>query len=262
MHPTEVRTRRFRRPLALWMASSLALAGCGEAVTETPGPAEVQSQEAAAVADRRIIVYSTTSAQLYMEDASGTTRLVAQRTGKPVVSPDGKKVAYAKLPDTWNVGDPVVRAELHVLDLSGRATRLTSGHDDTEPVWTPDGKNLLFQSTARTGVGSLWKVKVAGSGLDQVTNEESDKTDPTYIPNPVSSTEVQWAPTERRIIVYSTTSLTNGEVRVIGFDHLLNVEWAYSLGEGYSARWTDAGTVAFSQQLSDGQVKTVEVSVE
>ncbi|WP_240359045.1 TolB family protein [Pyxidicoccus trucidator] len=249
------------------MASSLVMAGCGEPAAEAsasvdPYASESQSLDEGVANERRIIVYQTTSLQLYTVDKKGKDVLLAQRSGVPMVSPDGRQVAYAKLPDTWNAGDPVEHAELHVFDSkSGKSERLTRGHDDAEPIWTPDGRNLLFQSTRRTGMASLWKVRVGGNGLEQVTNEGLVRNAAGYIPNPVSSTEAQWAPTERRIIVYSTTSLTNGDVRVIDFDRQLDVEKSYSLGQGYSPRWTEQGTVVFSQN-NGGQVTFVEVSVD
>lgn len=143
MHPTEVRARFSRRTLALWMASSLVMAGCGEPAAEAsvePYASESQSLDEGATNERRIIVYQTTSLQLYTVDKKGREVLLAQRSGVPMVSPDGTSVAYAKLPDTWNAGDPVEHAELHVFDSkSGKSERLTSGHDDAEPIWTPDG---------------------------------------------------------------------------------------------------------------------------
>ncbi|MFP2907471.1 hypothetical protein ACLESD_20960 [Pyxidicoccus sp. 3LFB2] len=251
------------------MASSLALAGCGEPGTEAPvsAPHASESQslrdgaDEESASERRIVVYQTTSLQLYTVDRKGNPQLVAERSGTPVVSPDGDKVAYAKLPDTWNAGDPVVQADLYVLDSSGRSTRLTQGQDDTEPVWTPDGGSLLFQSTRRSGMASLWKVRASGSGLDQVTNEDVVRNSPSYIPNPASSSTVQWAPAGRRIVVYSTTSLTNGEVRVIAFDRALNVQQSFSLGLGYAPQWTEHGTVVFTQNIA-GQTYSVEVGVD
>jgi TolB protein len=272
MHPTEVRSRLSRRTVALlWMASSLAFAGCGEAGgAEASGGAEPYATESQRLdesgdegvsSDRRIIVYQTPSLQLYAVDKKGRTELLAERSGAPVLSPDGRQVAYAKLPDSWQAGNPVTRAELHVYDTrSGHSERVTRGNDDTEPVWTPDGRSLLFQSTKRSGMASLWKVKETGIDLEQVTNENCTGSSPAYIPNPLSSETVEWD-ADRRIIVYSTTSLTNGDVRVIRFDRALNVEAAYSLGVGYAPKWTDHGTVVFQRNVN-GQVVTIEVSVD
>lgn len=269
MHPTEVRSRFSRGAVALWMASSLALAGCGGAEASDSGEsylAESQQQldatgDESATNERRIIVYQTQSLQLYWVDAKGNPRLIAQRTGAPVISPDGRQVAYAKLPDSYKTGDAVTRADLYVLDgRTGRSTQLTRGYDDTEPVWAPDSNSLLFQSAQRTGVPSLWKVRDSGSCIEQLTNVGIVRSSPTtVVPNPLSSDTVDWD-FDRRIIVYSTTSLTNGEVRVIEFDRTLNAVAAYSLGSGYGAKWTTPGTVAFSRD-EDGHTITMEIKV-
>lgn len=273
MHPTEIQRRLTRKSLALWMASSLALVGCGEAVAEAPVSAEpgavesqrleVSSADPGAVADRRLIVYQTSSLALYAVDEKGRTRLLAERSGAPVISPDGRQVAYSKLPDSYRAGDPVEAAELHVLNVrAGHVQRVTRGYDDTEPIWTPDGRSLLFQSTRRSGRPALWKVRENGTGLGQVTNHEARTGAASYIPNPASSGTAQWSPDlQRRLIVYGTTSATNGEVRVIDFSRLLEVEAAYSLGEGHSPRWTEHGTVVYARNEGD-QVVYVEVGVE
>ena len=256
----------------MWMASSLALAGCGEAVEpEASMPAEPFASESQRLEtpgeegpeeQRRIIVYQTTSLQVVAVDESGTETVLAQRAGPLEYSPDGGRVAFAKLPDSWDPGEPVVSAELYVANLrSGRVAQVTRGYDDTEPLWTPDGQSLLFQSSRRSGVASLWKVRGSGVALDQVTNEGGTRGGSEYVPNPASSNTVQWAPTERRIIVYSTTSLTNGDVRVIDFNRALDVRATYSLGEGHSPRWTEQGTVVFARNEGE-KVIYIEVSVD
>ena len=258
----------------MWMASSLALAGCGEpGGTEGQGAAEpyavesrqlnASSSDEALVAERRLIVYQTTSLTLYAVASDGSTRMLAQRSGAPVMSPDGRQVAYSKLPDTYKAGDPVVRADLHVFDLkSGLVQQVTRGYDDVEPVWTPEGRSLLFQSTLRSGTPSLWAVRENGTGLHQLTNGAQVQVEgASLVPNPASSGTVQWSPdNQRRLIVYSTTSLTNGDVRVIDFSRSLEVQSAYSLGMGHSPRWTENGTVVFARNEGE-KVIYIEVSV-
>jgi Tol biopolymer transport system component/imidazolonepropionase-like amidohydrolase len=62
---------------------------------------------------------------------------------RPMVSPDGTKVAFAALGDLW------------VMEIGSRPTRIT--HDrfiDADPAWSPDGGQLVF-STDRAAVGNL-----------------------------------------------------------------------------------------------------------
>lgn len=269
MHPTDVRCRSPRKNLAMWMASSLLLAACGgaEAHADAASPgvaAQSLVEPSSESADRRIIVYQTTSLQLMRMDDQGTAHVVAQRTGAPEVSPEGGRAAYAKLPDGYREGDAVLSSELYVLNAgSGRAERVTQGFDDIEPVWTPDGRNLLFQSTRRSGVPALWRVKENGKDLKQLTNAGISQFSSAYIPNPALGSTVEWD-ADRRIIVYTTTSLRqgeDGEVRVITFDRNYDVASAYSLGKGFGPVWTARGTVVYSRN-EGGRVLSVEVRVK
>jgi Tol biopolymer transport system component/imidazolonepropionase-like amidohydrolase len=75
----------------------------------------------------------------------------------PAISPDGTRVAFAALGDLWLMGV-----------TGGQATpeRLTNDvFFDTEPVWSPDGSQLLF-STDRDGPMDLW-IRDMRSGRDR-----------------------------------------------------------------------------------------------
>jgi len=84
--------------------------------------------------------------------ADGGLRALTDRRGPdehPVVSPDGKLVAYLGFDDRRQ-GYQVTRA--HVVPLAGGAARqLAPGldRDVEQPRWTPDGKALLFLHTSR-----------------------------------------------------------------------------------------------------------------
>jgi TolB protein len=249
----------------MWMASSLALAACGDVGMEAEGaPAQerVEQQAQEAVSERRIILYRTPSGEVYIVDGQGVTRLVARRATPLVYSPDGRRAAFSKLPDTWNVGDPVDSAELHVFELgSGRLAQLTSGHADIATVWTPDSRYLLFVSTSRDAEATFWQVKANGTGLEQLAlleNGPNERRIILYIAPPADDSEVQWGPNERRIILYKSVGPDGkNEVRVVRFTPAFDVESAESLGEGTDPRWTERGTVVFSRDGAE-----VEVSVE
>ncbi len=77
----------------------------------------------------------------------------------PVFSPDGKQLAFARL----NGGD----WDVYVSSATGgEAKRLTfQGEDDFPVAWTPDGREIVFESTRdEEGVTRLHKVKADGSG--------------------------------------------------------------------------------------------------
>ncbi len=82
--------------------------------------------------------------------------------GFPRLSPDGRKVAV----QTEDAKSP---NNLWVHDLSrGIATRVTSGeYDDQLPVWSPDGRQIVFTST-RTGQGDLTVKDSSGAGEERL----------------------------------------------------------------------------------------------
>lgn len=71
------------------------------------------------------------------------------------LSPDGRRLAIV-------IGDP--NDDVWVQELErGALTRLTSGGNNVQPIWTPDGKRVVF--TERSGGGAIpfW-VPADGSG--------------------------------------------------------------------------------------------------
>lgn len=75
---------------------------------------------------------------------------------RPVVSPDGKRVAFAALGDIW------------AMDVGSKPTRVTSDRFlDADPAWSPDGSQLVYSSDrAETGNLDLW-IRDLKSGQDR-----------------------------------------------------------------------------------------------
>ncbi len=82
----------------------------------------------------------------------------------PRYSPDGRRIAFSQ----WQTGG---YRDIRVLDrATGRVTDIT--HDralDMQPVWTPDGRYLVWSSD-RTGIANLYALEVETGALRQVTN--------------------------------------------------------------------------------------------
>ena len=108
---------------------------------------------------------------------SGTTRdalwslITADNTGKtqplpiprghylfPTVSRDGKNIAWVS--PNW---------ELWVYDIAREAaSRLVAGGAFGQPVWTPNGKHLVFSGVpGEKGEGTLWCIRADGAGERQ-----------------------------------------------------------------------------------------------
>jgi Tol biopolymer transport system component len=106
-------------------------------------------------------------------------------TGMPSVSPDGKWVAFAGQKNAgqrydqeenviWLASGSTNSVPLEAPPLQGRA-----------PVWSPDGKQLAFESDRGNSDGhyAVFIINRDGSGLTQVTNFALDATHPVFSRN-------------------------------------------------------------------------------
>jgi Tol biopolymer transport system component/cytosine/adenosine deaminase-related metal-dependent hydrolase len=63
------------------------------------------------------------------------------------------------------------------------ARQLTDGlGDDRQPAWSPDGRQLVFQSY-RDGNWHIWRVDRDGDGLEQLTRGPHDNREPSFSPD-------------------------------------------------------------------------------
>jgi len=125
------------------------------------------------VADDHILAYragASDARQLRWFDRSGRELAKVGRPGdywEPSLSPDGTRVAVGV--GAWTpVGD------VWLLELSrGSFSRLTSDpRDDATPVWSPDGKEIVFASN-RNGPFDLYRKDAGGTGSDELVLQSS-----------------------------------------------------------------------------------------
>jgi serine/threonine-protein kinase len=84
----------------------------------------------------------------------------------PRISPDGRRVAV------WL--EDVASASVWVYEPSRDAlSKLTFGADDHSAVWSPDGKQIAFESSSRTGVHQLYVQRLDGSGAEKAVTSGS-----------------------------------------------------------------------------------------
>jgi Tol biopolymer transport system component len=99
----------------------------------------------------------------------GTSRLIedAGAYANPRLSPDGKRLALTVLKDG--------NFDIWVYDLErGVPTRLTfDDAADTEQVWSPDGRYLIF-SSGRGGADNLYRKRADGSGDEEQLTKSDD----------------------------------------------------------------------------------------
>jgi acylaminoacyl-peptidase len=109
--------------------------------------------------------------------ADGTAKALTDRAGPdthPVLSPDGKQIAYLGFDDKRQ-GYQVTRLYLMNRDGSGKKCLTTALDRSVQaPAWDPDGKGIFFQfddeGTTKVGRASLeGKVKVRAAGVGGTT---------------------------------------------------------------------------------------------
>ena len=107
--------------------------------------------------------------------AQTTLLTSANYLGRPVISPDGTRIAYS-------VGLGIDNTEIYVLNLATKVTkRLTfNSVDDDFPVWSPDGTRLAFESY-RTGKMQIWTMNSStGGSLVRITSKAYGAVTPSW----------------------------------------------------------------------------------
>ena len=94
----------------------------------------------------------------------------------PAWSPDGKKLAFARLDKGFGIY--VLKADLSGLQ---RLTRKSSG-SYAAPAWSPDGRKIAF-AIDRDGDSEVFVMNANGSGQRNLTRNHADDGDPAWSPD-------------------------------------------------------------------------------
>ena len=112
----------------------------------------------------------------------------------PVVSPDGKQLAFAALGDLW------------IMPIGGTPKRITDdAFVDADAAWSPDGTRLAFSSD-RAGGMDVW-IRDLKSGADRRV---------TTLPG--ADMAAAWSPDGKSIAFVSNVDFEQGEVFVVAAD--------------------------------------------
>lgn len=141
------------------------------------------------VSDNGVVAYRpSTDGQLTLVDRSGTPMRWIGDPGfdvDPALSPDGSRVAVSRY-------DPVTTGhDIWILDMErGSASLRVTASDGVSPVWSPDGKQIVFAS--RTDAEHTWIAERSIGG----TGEERP------FPQAASGIPTDWSP-DGRYVVYA-----------------------------------------------------------
>lgn len=106
-----------------------------------------------------------------------------ERVADPQVSPDGAWIAYSVT--RADVAKNSTSSNLWLVAADGKSPpkQLTSTpKKDRRPRWSPDGKQILFEST-RSGSLQLWLIDVSGGEPRQLTDIASEAGTATWAPD-------------------------------------------------------------------------------
>ncbi len=104
------------------------------------------------------------------------------RLGEPVVSPDGKSVAFTVT--YFNIREDKSYRDIYILSLESRESKRITNTKEKESglQWRPDGEKIGYLSTA-SGSSQLWEINPDGTNNSQVTSSDLDVNGFKYSPD-------------------------------------------------------------------------------
>ncbi len=96
-----------------------------------------------------------------------------ERVGSPMISPDGRQVAFTIRTTNWD--DNVYETEIWLADVaSGEPRQITNAaRSSQQPLWSPDGRTLAFVSD-RDGKRQVYRLSLEGGEAERLTGGTED----------------------------------------------------------------------------------------
>jgi len=180
-----------------------------------------------------------------MDGGGGSQRRLTTLGGDsifPDISPDGQRVAFCGSPTSQDDHD------IWVINVDGTGlVQLTNtvGPNDCDPVWSPDGSALLFDST-RSGTPELYRMDATGQGVTQLTSGQQVGLEPP-----------DWSPNGQQIAY-----IAQGAVWTMKADGSEQRRLTTGDGEDYAPAWSPKGNeIVYRHSDKDGlSLRIVSVS--
>ncbi len=123
-------------------------------------------------------VFSLQHSELWLKNLSTGETILLGSGSQPVLSPDGKKIAFIKF------AADVKSSSLWVMNLDGSETRQITDASKgyaAAPQWSPDGTKLIFQLSRKDKKDAdIYVIDENGDNLIQYTNNKSADITPYW----------------------------------------------------------------------------------
>jgi Tol biopolymer transport system component len=175
---------------------------------------------------------------LYIINSDGTNLVQLTHDMGSINYPDwslnGKYIIFT----TWQ-DDPNIHDDYYIDGIPKIFRMKTDGSELIKladegiiPVWSPDGKYIIYESSKRTNRFGIFRMKIDGSEQISLTNNGSSPS---------------WSPDGKRIAYVKTIDRTNSEIFVMNIDGTNQINLTNTPGFYMKPSWSlDGNKIAFA----------------